>query len=226
MSEGPKYMQPSNKTVYLVRHGQSTDNSQPIFQSADAPLSKKGLLQAKKIAERLSSGKFDVIISSPILRAKETAATIARQSEKKLIFSDLFVERKKPKAIEGKQWTNVKAAKIWDQWIDDFYYRRDGSYKDAEYCDDIIQRAESALEYIKDRKEENFLIVTHGIFLQTLVARVVMGRGLDAKCLRRFIVYTVTDNTGITTIKYTDIYKQGLSWCLVSHNDHSHFEEE
>jgi Fructose-2,6-bisphosphatase len=42
------------KTVYLIRHGQSEDNVREVFQSPESPLTKKGEKQAKNIAKRIS----------------------------------------------------------------------------------------------------------------------------------------------------------------------------
>ena len=52
------------KTIYLVRHGQSEANITPVFQSTDSPLSDKGIQQAKHIAERVSKLSFPVIFFS------------------------------------------------------------------------------------------------------------------------------------------------------------------
>ncbi len=79
------------KTVYFVRHGQSVDNTSPVFQSINSPLSEKGRSQAKGIAERLSTVQFETLIASPAQRAKETTQYIAEATGKEVVFSDLFV---------------------------------------------------------------------------------------------------------------------------------------
>ena len=105
------------KTVYFVRHGQSVDNASPVFQSIDSPLSEKGKQQARSIANRLSTIDFDTLIASPVERAKQTAQYISDKTGKKIVFSDLFVERIKPDEIDGKPWTDEHASKIWRQKI-------------------------------------------------------------------------------------------------------------
>lgn len=92
------------KIVYIVRHGQSVDTALPVFQSDNSPLSDKGLQQALKIADRTKHLHFDALISSPQPRAKQTAHAIAEVTGKKIEFSDLFKERIKPSAINGKPW--------------------------------------------------------------------------------------------------------------------------
>ena len=87
------------KVINFVRHGQSNDNALPVFQSTDSPLSKNGQAQAKQIANRVSKLSFDSLISSPLLRAKETAEAISQAAGKEIEVSSLLVEMIKPKTI-------------------------------------------------------------------------------------------------------------------------------
>ena len=70
---------PQPTRVILVRHGQSSYNSQQRIQgrSDKSVLTEKGRDQASKIGTALGSLTFDAIYSSPLQRAKETT-TIAR----------------------------------------------------------------------------------------------------------------------------------------------------
>lgn len=73
--------------IYLVRHGESIANAKGIHQGQkiDTSLSKKGLEQAKKIAERLKDENFETIYSSDLKRAYETAKEIAKFHKLKII---------------------------------------------------------------------------------------------------------------------------------------------
>ncbi len=67
--------------IILVRHGESIANFKDISQGkgddwADTSLSEKGKEQALKVAERLKSEKIDVIYSSDLKRAVQTAKEI------------------------------------------------------------------------------------------------------------------------------------------------------
>lgn len=63
-------------TLILVRHGQSTWNAEGRWQGqADPPLNDVGRKQAKMAAKRL--GEIHVVVSSPQIRALETATIIA-----------------------------------------------------------------------------------------------------------------------------------------------------
>jgi probable phosphoglycerate mutase len=62
-------------TVVLTRHGH-TERSEPeqyLGQRIDIPISDRGRAQAEELKHRLSAVSFDRVISSPLLRALETA---------------------------------------------------------------------------------------------------------------------------------------------------------
>lgn len=64
--------------IALVRHGQTDWNAAGLFQgSSDTPLNDVGRAQAAAAAVRLSAQSWDAVVSSPLSRARETAAIIA-----------------------------------------------------------------------------------------------------------------------------------------------------
>ena len=79
--------------IYLLRHGLAIERELPGFQNDSArPLTTKGINQLKKIStamEKMDLG-FDLILSSPFLRAKETAEIVAKKLKlkKSLKFSN------------------------------------------------------------------------------------------------------------------------------------------
>lgn len=66
-------------SIYLIRHGQTEGNANHLFiGSTDIPLDTVGERQALILGKRFSSIDLDAIISSPLKRAKQTAARIAK----------------------------------------------------------------------------------------------------------------------------------------------------
>lgn len=64
-------------TFYIVRHGQTDWNAKKIIQGQlDIPLNEIGEKQAQKVAEKFKDIKFDLAISSDLMRAKRTAELI------------------------------------------------------------------------------------------------------------------------------------------------------
>src|SRR5579872_929607 len=65
--------------LFLVRHAESIWNAERLVQGqADPPLSKPGIEQAARLAEALSPRPISAVYTSPLQRARLTAATIAR----------------------------------------------------------------------------------------------------------------------------------------------------
>ena len=65
-----------NIDVYLVRHGEA---SVPWSQGQDAGLSPLGLQQAEAVADELAQLNFRQVISSPLLRAQQTAIPLGHR---------------------------------------------------------------------------------------------------------------------------------------------------
>lgn len=60
--------------LYLVRHGESECNVQRrLYGRTDCSLTEKGCRQAREVGEKLAGEHIDLCISSPLIRAAETA---------------------------------------------------------------------------------------------------------------------------------------------------------
>lgn len=63
-----------NNTYYFIRHGKSMGNKTNRYSGTkDDPLAKEGVEQALALRKTLAGMKFDLIYSSPLLRAFHTA---------------------------------------------------------------------------------------------------------------------------------------------------------
>ena len=209
------------KIVYFVRHAQSDDNVAPVFQSPSSPLSEKGKRQAERIAERISKLHFGALIASPFERAKQTAQAIARATGRNVEYSDLFVERVKPTYIDGKPYTDQKANKLWRDWQKSLY-TSGARAEDGENFDDLLTRAGKALAFLSDRRERSVIVVTHGYFLRTIVARVLLGSTLSGEAFRQLQKAAAMENTGLTVLRYHGGFEEEPSWRLWIYNDHAH----
>jgi phosphohistidine phosphatase len=90
--------------LYLLRHGIAVDHGAPGFaKDADRPLTPEGerkLWQATEAMQALGLS-FDLILSSPLLRARQTAEIVAEafRARKKLEFSDTLAPAGSPKKL-------------------------------------------------------------------------------------------------------------------------------
>lgn len=81
-------------TLYLVRHGRTSGNVlKQLIGSTDLPLDDIGYRQAERIADRLAIGtRADVIVSSPLIRARTTAEIIGKRLGLEPVFASGLVE--------------------------------------------------------------------------------------------------------------------------------------
>lgn len=88
--------------VKFVRHGE-TDLNYPVRRMqgvSDYDLNTNGIKQAENIRNKLAEEDFDIIISSPLKRAKHTAEIINEFKKIDIIFDDRIMERNYGK-LEG-----------------------------------------------------------------------------------------------------------------------------
>jgi phosphohistidine phosphatase len=90
--------------LYLLRHGIATDPSvSNLAKEAERPLTPKGRRRLRQISEAMGVLKisFDVILSSPYVRAKQTAEIVVKslKCQKKLQFTNELVPGGNPKLL-------------------------------------------------------------------------------------------------------------------------------
>jgi broad specificity phosphatase PhoE len=66
-------------TFHLVRHALHAGLGHGLAGHADVPLSEAGRIQAERLADRLERGRPDILQSSPMLRARQTAGPLSRR---------------------------------------------------------------------------------------------------------------------------------------------------
>ncbi len=142
------------KIIYFVRHGQSQANIDGVFAGCllDSPLTKKGIEQAELTADVLKGKTFDLIVSSPLLRAKTTAQRIASKvgytGEIKL--EALLRERDFGEAT-GKSWGIG-----FEEQIDN------GTVEGLETVEQLAERAQQLLDWLRAVPGKSILAVGHG----------------------------------------------------------------
>ena len=90
--------------IYIIRHAIAVAEGTPEYeQDSDRPLTDKGRKKMRQIVKGLQTlgVDFDLIVSSPYVRARETAEIIAKQFKmsKKLVFSDNLTPMAEPASL-------------------------------------------------------------------------------------------------------------------------------
>lgn len=203
--------------LYLVRHGNTDSLDNKISQSPDTPLNEQGIKQAEALAKRLKDENFDLIISSSMTRAKQTAQIIGKKFEE----SDLFVERIKPSQVVGKSKTDPEVSAIWNKVEDMYIIDQTWRYSDEENFEDLKLRGEKALDFLINKNKKKILVISHGAFIGVLFGLMMNKDQYDGKMFMKLDNFLWMKNTGISIFNYDE--KRG--WSIEGWNDRSHWME-
>ncbi len=209
------------KKVYFVRHGESESNAGNLRGTHETPLTEKGREQAAFIAERIAKLPVDILVSSTMTRACDTAGYIAEKIAKDIQFSDLFVEARTALEIRGKPRDSEEAIRVTKLFFENFG-KPDWRYSDEENFFDLKERAAKALEFLAARPEENIAVVTHGFFMRIVIAYAVFGEKLTATECQQFTRTFHMENTGLSILGHDPAEDALWPWWLWVWNDHAH----
>lgn len=140
--------------IYLVRHGQTLENSKGHMQGTiDTVLNKKGIEEAKELREKLKDKEIDVCFSSPLIRALQTAFIIV--GDRCLILKDNRLRERNLGYLEGESKDLYAMDKYWDTKLN-------SNDNHIEPINDVYKRVEDFINYLKENYEDkNVLIVSH-----------------------------------------------------------------
>ena len=137
--------------LLIVRHGQTQTNREGrLLGRADPPLSELGEQQAARLGRSLPTP--DLVIASPLRRARDTAAAFGRPVE----LDDRWIERDYGE-LDGPHPADVPAG-VWEAWRRDTHFTPPG----GESLHALAGRVADACENLWARAaEETVVVVTH-----------------------------------------------------------------
>jgi len=162
-------------TTLLLRHGQTPLSAEHRFAGrGDVPLTEAGLGQAAAAAERLAArGGIDVIVTSPLQRARQTAEAVARA-----VGVPLQVEEDLAETDFGK-WeglTFAQAAARWPQEVRAWLASADVAPPGGESFDVVSRRVLALLDRLLARHQSSTLVmVSHVTPIKTLACRAMLA---------------------------------------------------
>ncbi|QKY71073.1 histidine phosphatase family protein [Lentibacillus sp. CBA3610] len=158
-------------TIGFVRHGITRWNKEGRAQgSSDIPLDEEGLKQAGMLAERLGVGEWDIVYSSDLLRAKQTAEILNGKLGTKLHLDSRLRERSG--GLIERTTEEERVQKWGPNW-------RELDMK-LESHDSIISRGITFINEISEKHmDQNVLIVSHGAFIKHLLKVLLPGSNKD-----------------------------------------------
>ena len=154
---------PNMFCITLLRHGESQGNFEGRHQGqADFPLTDLGRTQTKALVDRWIAEKkeFDLVISSPLLRARETAEIIASQLDIPLEFDPIWMER------DNGLMAGLSPEEVLETLPQyDFIHPYQPIGQTGESQWELYLRAGKAVQSLIYKSPGSYLIVSHGGFL-------------------------------------------------------------
>lgn len=143
--------------IYYVRHGQTDLNLAKKMQGGgtEKELNETGVSQAYNTKKELENVKYDLVICSPMKRAKQTAEIINEGRDIPIITDERIRERKLGD-YEGRDVTEEMENNIWN-------YKLNYNIPNGENLHDFEKRIDEFFEDIKEKyHDKSVLIVAHG----------------------------------------------------------------
>jgi broad specificity phosphatase PhoE len=152
-------------SIILVRHGETALNAARVLQPAATPLSERGRLQARAVAERVAQNRASVgaIISSDLPRAVETAEAIAAACAMEFDRSPLLQER---------NFGDLRGTAYDDLDFDPLVMQE--APPGGESVAAFVERVAAALALLCERREAlrgDLVVVSHGLVIKTIIER-------------------------------------------------------
>ncbi len=185
--------------IYLVRHGEHQDAEHGL---SDGPLSPRGQRQAEAIADRLSALPLNAVWHSPLVRATETARSLAERlpavnPEPSALLFDCVPTGPSPETPSA---------------YESFF----GAVSEAEIEAGRAQMGDAVAAFlVRKPGEVHEVLITHNFVIGWFVREVLGAPEWRWMTLNQA-------NCGLTIIAQ----KKGRPWSLLTHNDLGHLPAE
>lgn len=177
MATAKKTAHPSSTLILLVRHGQTPTTGKLLpGRAAGLHLAESGVSQAHAVAERIAElPRVDAIYASPLERARETAAPIAKALKQRVKINKGLLE------CDFGDWTGAELSKLMKlpEW--NTVQRAPSTFRfpNGESFTEMQTRMVSALDAIRAEHPGQVVVcVSHADPIKAAVAH-AMGTHLD-----------------------------------------------
>jgi ribonuclease H / adenosylcobalamin/alpha-ribazole phosphatase len=201
-------------TTVLLRHGQTPMSVQKRYAGrSDVPLTDLGVRQAAAVAKRLASAGLDVIVTSPLQRAVQTAEEVAAATGAPVVADEGFRE------TDFGAWEGLTFAEVRERWPDElnrWLADPDAAPPGGESLAEVSERVTAALQRVLSAgKRQTVLVVSHVTPIKTLVAAALLA---PPPALYRM-------HLDVAALSRIDWYADGPA-VLRSFNDTGHLADE
>lgn len=166
----------------------------------DIPLNEIGKKQATLVAKRLANEQWDVLISSDLSRARETALEISMAVHLPIVAFDRRLREIDKGALNGT--TEEERVQLWGS-----------NWRELDHGDESLESlrkrgVEAVQDIVLTYPGKKIIVVSHGALLRQTLLAILQIEQLE-----------VLENTSVTTI-----VKQEEDWKLIQYNCTSHLD--
>lgn len=152
--------------LYILRHGETAWNRERRLQGrSDVELNENGRRLAKETAEGMKEIPFDLVFTSPLKRAKETAELVLGGRDIPIIEDPRIIEISFG-VNEGKSWRKTESYEGDPNMYR--FFNEPELYQPVEGAESLEQLAERTADFMKDicgrpeLQDQTILVSTHG----------------------------------------------------------------
>jgi len=170
---GPSRGRPT--TTLLLRHGQTPLSAERRFAGrGDIPLTELGLDQAAAAAAALAErGAIDLVLTSPLLRARQTAEAVAQQTGAPLAVDDDLAE------TDFGSWETLTFGEVMARWPAEmaaWMADADAAPPGGESFAAVAKRVDAALDRLLTAHQgQKVVVVSHVTPIKTVVCRALLA---------------------------------------------------
>jgi len=156
--------------LYIIRHCEAKGNIEEVFQGrTDGDITEKGALQLEKLKERCKDIPFDIIYTSPLLRAEKTAVAVNSVHNAPLKLEPDLMEINGGD-MEGEKWLELPSLfpDTYSVWLKDI-----GHFEapNGESMRGVYNRMKNAvLRIISQNEGKTIGLVSHGCAIYNLLS--------------------------------------------------------
>ena len=160
--------------IFAFRHGETDWNRERRFQGhTDIPLNALGRSQAEELSQRMAELEPEIILSSDLSRAVETAKIVNQSLRVPILYSEHLRECRigDPEGLVREESFKIFGEASWERWSSADPDDMDFAFPNGESKREHLQRLTSYIESFCDQslKYQKIAISTHGGSIRRLV---------------------------------------------------------